>query len=86
MAEKIKEPVSVNLAYNHKKRQTKILKIIWKNAVYNINKHGLHYTFKKGSTLIHVFSVSNSSLNFKLTFDTDSLNWMLEEVYDPVSR
>ena len=86
MAQKIREPVSVNLVFNHKKRVNSVSKIVWKNKIYDIEKQGLHYTFKKGSTLIHVFSVTSEDTNFKLILDTGSLNWTLEEVYDSVSK
>jgi len=82
MGEKIKECVSVNLLFNHKKRKTSISKIIWKNKVYNMATEGLHYTFKKGDTLVHVFSVASKDTTFKLILDTKSLVWSLDEVYD----
>lgn len=86
MAQKINEPVSVSLIHNHKKRSTLVSKIIWKNNVYDIQKQGLHYTFKQGETLVHVFSVASGTTNFKLTLNSSSLNWVLEEVYDAVSK
>ena len=43
---------------------------------------GLHYTFKKGDTLVHVFSVASKDTTFKLILDTKSLVWSLDEVYD----
>ena len=82
MGEKIKEPVSVSLLFNHKKRKTSISKIVWKNKVHKIVTHGLRYTFKKGDTLMQVFSVASETTNFKLVLDTSSLTWTLEEVYD----
>ncbi len=82
MGEKIKEPVSVNLLFNHKKRQTTVPKIIWRDNPHKIVTHGLHYTFKEGDTLMHVFSVASETTSFKLILDTGSLIWTLEEVYD----
>lgn len=82
MGEKIKEAVSVNLLFNHKKKKTSVSRIVWKNKVYDITTHGLHYTFKKGDTLMHVFSETSEDATFKLILDTKSLVWTLEEVYD----
>ena len=86
MAQKINEPISVNLVFNHKKRVSTVTKIIWKNKIYDIEKQGFHYTFKRGSTLMHIFSAASENTNFKLVLDTGSLNWTLEEVYDSVSK
>lgn len=83
MHKKVNEPVSVNLAFNHKKRTSSPTLIIWNNKQYKITKKGLHHTYKKGDTTFHVFSVATETINFRLVLDGTSLNWVLEEIYDP---
>jgi len=83
MVEKIKEIVSVSLIFDHKKRKTLISKVLWNNKPYRITKQGLHHTYKKGSTLMHVFSVAADTISFRLVLDSTSLIWTLEEAYDP---
>jgi len=83
MAEKIKEPVSVSLIFDHKKRKTLISKVLWNNKPYKITKQGLHHTYKKGDALVHVFSVAADTISFRLVLDSSSLIWILEETYDP---
>jgi hypothetical protein len=56
----------------------------WKNRVHQIDKVGLHYTFREGRILYHIFSVSTDTLAMKLKFDTETLRWRLEEVSDGI--
>lgn len=56
----------------------------WKNRVHKIEKVSLHYTFREGRILYHMFSVSTKTLAMKLRFDTETLNWRLEEVSDGI--
>lgn len=76
MTQKIDERVLVTLASDKPKR------VVWKNREYIIEKIGLRHTFKKGSTLYHVFSVSTSSLFMRLLLNTENLQWRLTEVSD----
>ena len=56
----------------------------WKNRVYKIEKVGLHYVFREGRVLYHMFSVSTSTMAMKLRFDTETLIWRLEETSDGI--
>jgi len=56
----------------------------WKNRIYKIDKIGLHYTFREGRVLYHIFSVSTKTLAMKLRFDTETLSWKLEEISDGI--
>ena len=82
----INEPITISLIFDHTKRKSLIAKILWKDKVYKITKHGLHHTYRKGDTLFHVFSVSSDTISFRLLFNTNSLNWVLESVYDETFR
>lgn len=54
----------------------------WRGRVYKIEKIGLHHTYREGRTLFHVFSVATATVFMKLVFDTETLKWKLEEIYD----
>lgn len=82
MLEKIDEKVSVVTIYSKEKSLAMPVKLKWNDKVYVINKLGYHHKYKLGKTLIHVFSVSNSSLAFRLEFNSDTLTWTLMEVSD----
>lgn len=82
MIQKISAPISVITTYNHRTRQTKPAKVKWDGREYQIEKIGLHHTYREGRTLYHVFSASAKDLFFKLILDTDTLHWRLEEIAD----
>ena len=56
----------------------------WKNRIHKIEKLGLHYIFREGRVLYHVFSVSTKTLCMKLRLDTETLNWKLLEISDGI--
>lgn len=82
----VNEPVSVSLVYKHPKRQSRVSTVVWNNKAYKITKHGLHHTYQKGDTSLHIFSVSSGTMSFRLLFNSKSLNWVLEQVYDENTR
>lgn len=86
MIQKISSPVSVTLAYDHKKRRVFPKVVVWDGKIYRIDKIGLHHTFRTGTTLYHVFSVESPELFFRLVLDTDTLHWVLEEISDGESN
>lgn len=82
MIQKLQEPVSVSLSYNHVKQLVTPKAIVWKNRLYPITKLGLHHTYRQGRTLFHVFSVVTPTLFFRLVMDTDTLHWKVDEIAD----
>lgn len=86
MIEKIGEKVSVLSIFNKQLGLAAPKRIKWRNKTYDINKIGYHHKLKEGNKLIHIFSVSNQYLSFRLRLDTDNLHWTLEEVADGFSN
>jgi hypothetical protein len=82
MIQKISAPISVSSSYDHHTRQFRPQIVTWEGRDYPIIKIGLHHTYRQGRTLYHVFSVSSKDFFFKLVFNTDTLQWMLEEIAD----
>lgn len=85
MGEKIEEEVSVSLVYNEKTKQSVPKFIKWRGRVYQISQIGLHHLSRVGKILLHHFSVSDGNAFFRLTFNTESLHWKLEEILDTSS-
>lgn len=77
MTEVINEKVKVGMSDSPKW-------VKWKNRIHQIDKVGLHYTFREGGVFYHIFSVSTKTLCMKLRLDTETLNWKLEEVSDGI--
>ena len=82
MIEKIGQKVSVNFNYNAATGEAAPRLLKWHNALYRIEKIGLHYTLHRGSTLFHMFSACDANHYFLLSLDTKTLTWTLEEIAD----
>jgi len=82
MNEKINEKISVVTVFDREKRTVMPQKIKWQGRIYIIDKIGYHHKVKQGKKLLHIFSVSNNSLAFRLELDTETLFWTLQEVSD----
>lgn len=80
MTQLISEAVSVQLIFDHIKNKVFPKRILWRGRFYGVTRVGLHHTFAKGKVLYHVFSVVCGELYLRLTLDTGSLHWSLEEV------
>lgn len=82
MQQKLSVPVSVDLYFDHRRRQSVPALVVWENRRYPIIKIGLHHTYCQGRTLYHVFSAISNSIFFRLVFNTENLSWSLEEISD----
>jgi hypothetical protein len=51
-----------------------VQKICQNGREYEIKKLGYHHSYRRGRTLIHVFSVVSDTMFFRLELDTESLN------------
>ncbi len=82
MIETLNEPISVKTIYDHKKNRVYPMDILWQGQTARIKKIGLHYVYKTGDTLFHVFTVTTDQLSFKLQLNTGNLFWTVEEISD----
>ncbi|MBN1331996.1 hypothetical protein JW978_03875 [Candidatus Dojkabacteria bacterium] len=76
--EKVHEPVNVVVVY--KAGKTRIEGFKWQNELYRISRNNLLTKAQKGSVPIYLFSVSNDKGAYQLRFETDTLDWFLEEI------
>jgi hypothetical protein len=86
MQEIINEKVSVITVYDRNRGLVFPQKIKWQGRIYKPEKLGYYYKFREGRKLIHIFSVCNNSMHFKLRFDSENLHWTLEEVSDGIAN
>lgn len=82
MNNKINSLISVELVFTSKDRRVFPRKLMWNDRVYQVQKIGLHHSYRVGKTLFHVFSVETESLFLRLVLNTENLNWTLEEISD----
>lgn len=82
MNEIINERVSVVTVYDSSKGVVMPVKLKWAGREYKLEKLGYRHKVRQGRVLLHIFSVANDTLAFKLEFNTENLHWVLQEVYD----
>ena len=56
--------------------------IAWNGKSYLIAQIGFHHTCREGRVLYHVFSVTAKALFFRLSLNTETLHWRLQEISD----
>ncbi len=82
MNETVGEKISVVSVYNAQEGSIMPRKIKWHGREYSINKLGYHHSVREGRTLLHIFHVTDGTTAFRLSLNTETLHWTLEEVYD----
>jgi hypothetical protein len=76
--EKINEPIEVLAAFRREGAEP--MRFKWGNRYYQVNKVNLVHTEHDGREKIYYFSVSNEATSYRLSFRSESLTWMLEEM------
>lgn len=82
MLSKVNQPVEVVLICAGNSGRVRPYLFWWQQKKYLVDKVGLHHTYWQGKTLIHVFSVMANGLFFRLTLNSQTLCFMLEETSD----
>ena len=82
MLEKVFEKISVISSYNQEKNAFAIYKMGWRKRVYFIKHMAYHHKVYEGKNLFHIFHVTDDNLDFRIRFNTENLEWILEEVSD----
>ena len=82
MIESVNQKVDVISSYNCLRGLVMPLKIKWHDRVYHVHKLGYYHRRRQGQIIQHIFHVTDGNLDFKLRFNTEDLNWILEEVSD----
>lgn len=86
MIQAIKAPISVTSLFDHRKRSVQPITLTWEGRVYSVSRIGLHHTYWRGRTLYHIFSLQAGNLFFKLSLDTQTLFWQVEQISDGESN
>lgn len=82
MQDLFEEPVSALLSYNAKTRAVIPRKMVWRGREYSFTKLGYHHTVRVGRILQHIFHVTDGATDFRLRVNTETLEVVLEDVYD----
>ncbi len=85
MTEQINEKISVITVYNRESGMVMPRKIRWQGRIYTMTKLAYHHKIRQGRTIMHIFHVTNGSIDFRINLNTENLHWTLEEIYDGTS-
>jgi hypothetical protein len=87
MIEAIHEKIEVVLIFRLNPGPiTQIYQIKWRGKKYTIGTQAYHHKVWDGRTRCHKFAVSAGNLDFRLSYDTENLQWLLEEVSDGIAN
>ncbi|GMU25158.1 MAG: hypothetical protein AMXMBFR16_00630 [Candidatus Uhrbacteria bacterium] len=76
--EKVNQPVEVLAAFRNDRTEPMTFK--WGKKYYQIRKVNLVHSEHNGREKVYYFSVSDDANAYRLSFRTESLKWMLEEI------
>ncbi len=82
MQEIINEKISVISSYNRLTGLVMPVKIFWQGRNYLIKKLSYYHRVRQGRLLLHIFHVTDGTLDFRLSLNSENLHWKLEEVSD----
>lgn len=82
MLEQLNEKVSIITVYNKDKASVVPYKMKWKNNEIVFNEVTYHHLVRQGRLIIHVFHVTDGTMDYRLHLHTDTLHWKLIEVSD----
>lgn len=58
------------------------IRLKWNQKIFTIRKIGLRHPVREGKTLYHIFTCTDGTMDFRLKYNTENLQWNLEEVSD----
>lgn len=81
MVQQINEPVEVLVAYKRgAKAFPKIME--WQHRIYRFRELGFVHPTAQGRRMLHIFTLTDGNMTYRLEFDAESLNWKLAEISD----
>ncbi len=86
MYELINEKVSVIAVYSREEGRVMPRKIRWQGRDYLIKRLTYYHRIRHGRLLLHIFHVTDGTTDFRLSLNSETLHWTLEEVSDGTSN
>jgi hypothetical protein len=82
MNETLNEKVSVITIYDREKGTITPWRIKWNGKSYQTKKIGYYHKIRVGRGTKHIFSVTDGNMFFRLSLDSETLIWTLEQISD----
>ncbi|MBI4130721.1 hypothetical protein HY468_05360 [Candidatus Roizmanbacteria bacterium] len=79
---KTNERVKVLSIYDPDQGKTLPYRLSWSGNVHNISKVSYYHQERHGRITFHIYHVTDGTLDFRLTVDSETLAWRLREVTD----
>lgn len=80
---RLQEKINVIALFNSKLGIYQPQYIKWNNRTYRTEQIGQHHKEKFGQVLTHVWSLMASGTHFRVRFNTDTLQWVVEYIQTP---
>lgn len=77
---KVNEKVKIVTVYDPEKSFNRPHFLKWNSRTYKTDKVGLHYKSHSGRDLMHHWGLISGGVFFLVTFNTTTLDWVLDEV------
>ncbi len=82
MYERINERISAELVCDTIKGIIMPRRMRWQGRIFTMTSLAYHHKIRIGRTIVHVFHVTDGTMDFRISLNTDTLQWTLEEVAD----
>lgn len=80
MTTEVNEPIKVGAIFGDNKKKLKPVWFVWGSRKYNVREITYIWTEKSGKASIHHFTVTDGTNLFAISYNTDTLVWMLRSV------
>ncbi len=80
MITEINEPIKVGAIFGDNKKKLKPVWFVWSGRKYDVKEVTYIWTERVGKAGIHHFSVADGAHLFDISYNTDTLTWMLHSV------
>ena len=75
---KVQAPIDVMMSFREGHPEPMVFK--WGNRHYHVKRVNLVHTERHGREKVYIFSVSDDVNAYRLSFSSETMNWMLEDM------
>jgi hypothetical protein len=76
------EKIKVLALFDPASGRTVPYRLKWQGKIYQLSKINYYHRKKIGSMIQHIYHATDGNLDFRLSLDSETLSWRLEEIYD----
>ncbi|MCF6156957.1 MAG: hypothetical protein E3K36_17370 [Candidatus Brocadia sp.] len=80
MITEINEPIKVGAIFGDNKKKLKPVWFVWSGRKYDVKEITYIWTERVGKASIHHFTVTDAASLFDISYNTDTLLWILHSI------